>query len=288
MSDVFSDRVRSAGASLAPAARRVITFIDQNRAAVLATSATDLAARTGTSDATVIRAVQALGFSGLAELRQALLAAIEAPSSPAHDMRRTLDDLGETSDKAIDMVLEAHEEAVARLRSAESRAAMVAAAAILHPADRIVVFGVGPSAALIRYTALLLARNGRRTTTLDTTGSALADQLLGLRPNDALLVLAYGRAYREVTCVFGEARRLGLQVVLVTDGPLGRLAEQADVVLNLPRGRTERMALHGATLVALEALVPGLAAANRTGAIDSLDRLNALRRAVGTSRDEAW
>ena len=287
MSDLFTDRIRSAGTSLAPAARRVIAFIDQNRAAILATSATDIAARTGTSDATVIRAVQALGFSGLAELRQALLAAIEAPSSPAHDMRRTLADLGETSDKAIDMVLDAHAEALARLRSPDSRAAMAAAISTLHPADRIVIFGVGPSATLTRYAAMLLARNGRRTATLDTTGSALADQLLGLQPRDALLVLAYGRAYREVTAVFGEAKRLGLPLVLITDGPLGRLAEQANVVLNLPRGRTERMALHGATLVALEALVLGLAAANRTAAIDSLDRLNTLRRAVGTSRDEA-
>jgi DNA-binding MurR/RpiR family transcriptional regulator len=164
---------------------------------------------------------------------------------------------------------------------------MAAAISALHPADRIVIFGVGPSATLTRYAAMLLARNGRRTTTLDTTGSALADQLLALRPRDALLVLAYGRAYREVTAVFGEAKRLGLPLVLITDGPLGRLAEQADVVLHLPRGRTERMALHGATLVALEALVLGLTAANRNAAIDSLDRLNALRRAVGTSRDEA-
>src|SRR5882757_6698581 len=86
--DTFADRVAEHGRSLAPAGRRVVQFIDQNRAAVLASSAMDLAARTGTSDATVIRSVQALGFAGLGELKQALVASVTRPSTPAEDMRR--------------------------------------------------------------------------------------------------------------------------------------------------------------------------------------------------------
>ena len=64
--DVFRSRMMTRLTTLAPAERRVARFIDQNRAAVLASSAVELAASTGTSDATVIRTVQALGFSGLA------------------------------------------------------------------------------------------------------------------------------------------------------------------------------------------------------------------------------
>lgn len=274
---MFGTRLATLGPSLAPALRRVVRFINQNRAAVLASSALELAARTQTSDATVIRAVQALGFAGLGELKQALVSAIERPSTPADAMRRTLDDVGEDTSQAVDLVLEAHAEAFETLRSPASRAVIAEAVGVLHPAERIIVFGIGPSAALATYAALLLTRSGRRSGALNVTGGMLADQMLDLRAGDALIVLAYGRAYREVTAVFTASRRLGLPLVLVTDSLDRKLVPLANVVLPARRGRAERVALHGATLVCLEALVLGLAAAHRRTAVATLERLEELR-----------
>lgn len=284
--DPFAEALAAHAASLSPAGLRIATFIDKNRAAALASSAMDLAASTGTSDATVIRSVQALGFAGLGDLKQALVTSIERSSTPADDMRRTLEDVGESTARAVDMVLEAHAEALEALRAAESRDRIVAAVSALHPAERIAVFGIGPSAALASYIAILLARSGRRSRTLNATGIMLADQLLDLRPGDALLVLAYGRPYREVVAVFGQARRLQLPLVLVTDSPESRLARGADVVLAARRGRAERVALHGATLVGLEALVLGLAAASQKGAMLTLVQLNELRQAVSGQQND--
>jgi DNA-binding MurR/RpiR family transcriptional regulator len=284
--DVFAERLSQHGASLAPAGRRVAQFIDQNRAVALASSAMELASSTGTSDATVVRSVQALGFAGLGELKQALVATIAGPSTPADDMRRTLEEVGEDTARAVDLVLEAHEEALAALRAPEARTRIIDAVSALHPAERILVFGIGPSAALASYVSVLLERSGRRSKTLNTTGIMLADQLLDLRSGDALLALAYGRAYREIRAVFAEARHLGLPVVVVTDNPDGKLGTAADVVLAAQRGRTDRVALHGATLVGLEALILGLAAANRKKAMTTLQHLNELRKAVSGQQND--
>jgi DNA-binding MurR/RpiR family transcriptional regulator len=131
---------------------------------------------------------------------------------------------------------------------------------VLNAADRIVVFGIGPSAALARYAAVLLARVGRRSMCLDGTGIMLADQMLDLRAGDAVLALAYSRPYREVTGLFGEARRLRLPIVLVSETAQSALAKSMDVVLVIPRGRRQRVALHGGTLVGLEVIVLALAA----------------------------
>lgn len=240
----------------------------------------------GTSDATVVRSVQALGFAGLGDLKQALVASMGRPSTPADDMRRTLEDVGESTARAIEIVLDAHSEALEALRGAESCRRIAAAVAALHPAERIVVFGIGPSAALASYVALLLGRSGRRTKTLNATGLMLADHLLDLRADDAHLVLAYGRPYPEVLAVFDEARRLGSPVVLVTDAPGSRLGQDAAVVLAARRGRADRVALHGATLVGLEALVLGLAAANQKQAMRTLGRLNKLRTAVSGQQND--
>lgn len=277
--DLFRARLDMHGGTLPPASRRVALYIDANRVAVLASSAMDLAARTDTSDATVIRTVQTLGFAGLGALKQALVASVERSSTLADDMRRTLGDVGESTSRAVGLVFEAHEEALQSLRLPAARAQIVAGVSALHPAERIVVFGIGPSATLASYVAMLLARAGRRTLALNTTGAMLADQMLDLRSGDALLVLAYGRVYGEVVAVFAEARRLGLSIVLVTDSLDQKLARYASVILPARRGRAERVALHGATLVCLEALVLGLAAASAE-AVTTLERLDRLREAV--------
>ncbi len=266
--------------ALPPACRRVAHYIDTNRTSALASSAKQLAAGAGTSDATVIRTVQALGFAGLGALKQVLLASAGRSSNSAEAMRRTLGEVGEDTGRAIGSVFEAHEEALAGLRPAAVREQIAAAVAALHSARRIAIFGIGPSAALASYVAILLARAGRRSLVLNVSGAMLADQLLDLRPDDALLVLAYGRAYSEVVAVFNEARRLALPIVLVTDSLDRKLSRFATVVLPARRGRANRVALHGATLVCLEALVLGLAAAGKGEAVTTLEHLNRLRSAT--------
>jgi DNA-binding MurR/RpiR family transcriptional regulator len=280
-SDPFRERLRAAEAALTPAALRVARFIDRNRIAVLASSAADLANRIGTSDATIVRTVQALGYAGLPELRQALAATLDERSTPADGMRRTLAEAGEHVDRAIDMVLRSHQAALAALGTPSAQAKIVAAVEALHPAERILVFGIGPSAALARYVSMLLRRDGRNAGVLDATGIALADQLLDLRAGDALILLAYGRPYREVVAVVKEARRLGLVIVLVTDTLAQNLARHATVVVPAQRGRADRVALHATTLAALEAMVLGLAACDRDRALQALERLNDLRIEIG-------
>jgi DNA-binding MurR/RpiR family transcriptional regulator len=274
------DRVlRRANQQLGAAGVRVAKFIDENRPVVLASSAAALGARIGTSDATVLRTVQTLGFAGLADLKRAILNA-GTVSTPADDMRRTLVDLDKTTGEALDGILRAHAEGLAVLQSRKCRAQIAAGVGVLDGADRIAVFGIGPSAALATYVSILLARSGRRSRTINATGSMLADQLLDLGAGDALLILAYGRLYREVKAVFTEAKALRLPTVLVTEADDTPLAKLADVCLVIPRGRPGQMALHGATFVGLEALVLSLAAAKPTAALDSLDNLNRLRRAT--------
>ncbi len=280
VADLFSQRLAERETALAPAGRRVARYIDQNRAVVLASSALELAANTGTSDATVVRSVQALGFAGLGELKQVLVATLSQVPTPADAMDRTLDVVGADTARAIDLVIDAHAEAFEALRNPASLERIVAAVEALHTAGRIVVFGIGPSAALAGYVSMMLEREGRRSKTLNATGMMLADQMLDLRSGDAVLALAYGRPYREVSTVLSEGRRLGLPLVLVTDNPETRLSRSVDVVVAAQRGQAGKVALHGATLVGLEALVLGLAAANRNGALAALGRLNELRAAI--------
>ena len=271
--------LKQASSLLGATGLRVARFIDENRQIVLASSAAALGERIGTSDATVLRTIQSLGFPSLAELKSAILRA-GAGSTPADDMRRTLVDVEKTTGKAIDSILQTHAESMAVLRSERCRAQIAAAVRLLDGASRIAVFGIGPSAALATYMSMLLTRSGRRSRSINATGSMLADQLLDLQAGDALLILAYGRLYREVKAVLSEAKALALPSVLITEADDTPLARLADVCVAIPRGRPGQIALHGATLVGLESFVLSLAAARPDAALASLDHLNRLRRAT--------
>ena len=85
----------------------MVRYVEQNPIAVLSTSAADIATAVGASDATVIRAVQALGFDGLADLRQALVASLETGSTPADNLRRTSKEVERAVASVIDIHLEA-------------------------------------------------------------------------------------------------------------------------------------------------------------------------------------
>jgi len=282
--DELSRRLTAVRRDAPPSVLRIAKFIDENRVTALASSASQLAARLGTSDASVVRAVKALGFDGLPHLKTALAEALERGSTPAADMRRTLKEVGGSADHAIEDVLKTHAAAIAELSTSRSRQTITAAVRELSAARRLATFGIGPSAHLARYVSAMLNRCGRDAFSLDATGLALADQLLALREGDGLLVLSYGHPYREVLATLRESKRLGLHVVLVTDDPKTALRRFADVVLPARRGRRERAALHAITLAALEAVVLGLAACDKEHTVSTLDRLNDLRSAVSGTR----
>lgn len=279
--DKIGNRIRARMAGLSPSLARVAAFIDANRLDAMTKSAVELGAIIGTSDASVVRAVKALGFDGLTDLKQELAAMFGRGQSAADNMARTLTGVGEAQDSAIDRVLEDHGAALEELSSCGTRAQISAAIRLLTPARRVGIFGIGPSSYLARYFALQLTRSGRPARVFDGSGSPLPDQLLGMQDVDVVVMLAYGHPYKEATACIAEARRLRKRILLITDFSEKNLASYAAVSVNVHRGQAGRVALHGATLVCLEAILLALAQQSKDRSITTLERLNELRRSVG-------
>lgn len=286
--DVFSDRYARRREMLSPSYRRVAAFIDANRLAVLTSSAADLAREIGTSDATVIRAVQALGFGGLHDLRNEIAASYGKRDTPVENLQRTLADTSESVEAALDSVLDTFVTGLDFLRTTAFRQHVMAALDTLHAARRVVVFGVGPTAHIAAYFAARLRRKGKRQAVLDRTGAELADQLLALEPGDALFMLAYGKPYVEAELAVTEARRRRMPVILLTDAGDTEFARRMNVVLTVPRGCDERIALHGVTVLCLEMLLLGLATSDSRTAVFTLGELERLRKAARSRKLSAY
>lgn len=279
--DRLGNRIRARMNGLPPSLVRVLEYIDANRLDAMTMSAVELGAVIGTSDASVIRAVKALGFDGFKDLKRELAATLGHGQSAADNMARTFMGIDDTHDAAIERVLEDHGAALAALASPEARAQMSAAVKLLAAARRIGIFGLGPSSYLARYFALQLTRSGRPTHVFDGSGSPFADQLLGMPDVDVVVMLAYGRPYKEATACIAEARRFRKRILLITDFTEKGLASHATTVVNVHRGQAGRVALHGATLVCLEAMMLALAHRNKDRSVTTLERLNELRKSIG-------
>jgi len=280
----FEALVQEALADLTPAEERMARFFADRKEVVLLGSAAEIAEQAGVSDATVVRTSRALGFESLSALRAVLLSELKGSASPGRRLKRTLDDVGDSAEHVLSHVIGVHEETLDVLKRKDFAGAFSRAVPILARATRRHVFGIGPSGALAQYASLQFNRIGLATSALSATGIALADQLLSLGRGDAILLIAYAPLYREAAVVVGRARDLRVPVILVSDSLGPQVADAITEVLPVPRGRADHLAMHGGTMVLIEALTIALAARHRGQALKSLEQLSALRGAI----DKTW
>jgi DNA-binding MurR/RpiR family transcriptional regulator len=282
----FHERVSERLNDLSPAEQRVAQFIQENREEALVTSATGLALRTGTSDATVIRTTQTLGYAGINELRRQLAAELRQDLSLSSRLARTLAEVGDNLGSAFELTLATHLSALESLRQDISPALFQSVVARLNAVRRVFIFGIGPSSSMANYFAIQLGRFGIDGNSLTHTGLLLADDMHRLRKGDLLIVLAYGRIYRELSALLDHAKDIGITTVLMTDTLGMALRKRVDDVLPVARGRADTLCMHTATLALIEALLVGIASKRQSQTVASLKSLNELRaKIVGQCMD---
>jgi DNA-binding MurR/RpiR family transcriptional regulator len=277
----FDERVVLRAAEMSPAERRVARYFQANREEVLISSAAALAAKAETSDATVVRATRALGFSGLDELRRALADELRTSLSPAARLSRTLSEVGDDLFAALGTTLDIHAGCLESLRRSITPALFEAAVDAVAGAARVLVFGLGPSGAIADYLVIQLGRFGLIAEALANTGLLFADDLRRLREGDLVVILAYGRVYAELAALLDEIARRRLRSFLITDTLAETLRGRVDFVVPVPRGRAEMLSMHTATLGFIEALLVGVATRRPAETLASLQALNKTREKLG-------
>lgn len=273
----FPDRLAAAFDRLSPAERKVAGLFRDHPEEVMVASAQALAARAGTSDATVVRTARTLGYAGLEALRRDLAAEMRRSLAPAARVARTLHDTGADPTSAFAATIALQAQALQDLPREIAPRQFAAAVDRLSAARRIVVFGLGPSTAIAAYFAFQLDRFGKPAAVLSATGQALADGLHGLRRGDLLVILAYNWPSPELAALLDHADVLGVAKILLSDTLGEVLARRVDLSLRVHRGRVDRFSMHTATLGLVEALLVGIAAKRPDETMASLRQLDALR-----------
>ena len=276
----LDERIAAARESLSPAEERVAAFFGEHREEAVFLSAADIARRLSTSDATVIRAVQSLGYSGLPALKAELRDALRSRATPTLRLGRSLDDLGDDPDAILEHVLATELELIKDARASLRPAEFARSVELLAEADRTVIHGVGPMASMAEYFALRLVRLRRPAVAVSGRGLALADALLDMRRRDLAVAIAYERGTPEAELFLDRAKELRLPSILITDNMGLALSGKFTVALSARRAGGGMFHLSSITMVIIDALLLGLAGRDRVRALDAYEDLQDLRARI--------
>jgi DNA-binding MurR/RpiR family transcriptional regulator len=245
-------------------------------------SAEEIAAETGTSDATVIRAARRLGFSGLPELKR-ISSRVMAKTLPTserleHRFRATGDNLSSVARQ----MFEAAREAITATEEQFDENEVSIAVSMLERADTVWCLGIGTSETEAVHCSVALSRVGLRTRCSGASGFTLANQLLDLRRDDVVVVFQALRDTDELKLVVGQIAETGCKVILVCgvqlkasyDGTVSALITCTNTPAKLSSWSL-------GALVVTDILAYGVAVRNQEQALDSKARLERLRRAIG-------
>lgn len=283
--DLYGERFRLRKNQLSPRLFAVAQYIHTHRGAVLDKTAMEIAADTQSSDATVVRAIQALGFSGLRDLKNVLASYLGETLTSSAKMATTVSSLTPDTNSSIDFVLDGYLYTCQILSEEKNRLALSRANVLLQAADRIAIFGIGASSLLAEYTARLFNRNGTPAYVLNRTGASLSEQLIGMRPGDVLIMMAQRSAHREGVTTLAEAKRLGISTILLTGSAESVFIKEADCVVFIPRSAdAEKIPVHGTPVICLEILVLALAASSPKVPLQTMNRLYELSNSMTKPR----
>jgi DNA-binding MurR/RpiR family transcriptional regulator len=220
------DRLAAASGSLTPSEERAALLLEKDSPKVAFGSLAEVARAAGTSGPSVVRLASKLGFSGFAEMKEAIQEELSLRLAPASDRVGA----HPPADLSARVAAADAENVVRSLEAAESSLATVVG---MLADDRRAVHVVPGAACRAIGVALVdqlsQLRDGVRLHYGPPT--EVARELAGIREGSVVLVMDTRRYERWVIEAAAQARAVGASVVAMTDTPLSPLVAGSEANL---------------------------------------------------------
>lgn len=215
---------------LSPSQGKIASFILEHPRDAAFFTASDLAAKIGVSEATIIRFAMALGYDGYPELREAMREMVR-------DQFSTLERLSEylhptQSDELLERVLGTDMKSMNEALLKVDRAALEECAGAIIKARNVYVLGRRSAGFLAGYLAFYISWfcNNAHYFSNEVPYEKFVDDV----EDCLLIVLSFPRYSRETLDILRFAKSRGAQTLAVTDSLMSPLSEYADHVLTVP------------------------------------------------------
>lgn len=268
------ERVQSVAGSLTSTEQKLISELMRAPREVAIGTSSEFAARLGVHEATTSRLARKLGFASYGEFRDELRREFLKVADPAERISATLND---ARAKGFLPLLVASEMAALASMTDHISDTLILEAAEKLDCPRVFIYGHGNAEVLSVLMERRLRRLGIDSHSLAGSPRDLAEQMLMLSADDALLIFAFRRQppdYERLMQVASEMRASTV-VISGTIGP--SLTPCADVLLSAPRaGMPDSFQTLTVPMAICNAIILALAERRGPDALAALDRLGGL------------
>jgi len=254
-------RIKGTYGSLRTAEQRVADFILKNPDDLIYLTVTELAERTQTSESTVVRLCQKIGYKGYQEFKIMLARDLTGPAEKIYEEITPSDSLATVKEK----VFQANQQALRDTLEVLSNSELEAAVKAIAQADKIEMYaigGSGPVAADARHKFLKLGITSiaRSDADLISMSSAL------LKPADVAIGISHTGATRDVCDALENAKKSGATTICITHRSTSPITKVSDIKLFTAAKETafgsDAMSSRIAQLTIIDTLYLGVALLN--------------------------
>lgn len=261
--------------ALTRAERRVAAVVVDDPEAVAFGTVADVARRSGSSGATVVRLAAKLGFDGFVELQASVREELARRLRPASERIRR-----PAAGDVLGTALAVEMSNVAGTLEAVERTAFDTAVRSIsaRSSERIFVLSGDASSGVASLFAAELAMLRPGVVHVEGSAVRVARQLADVAPADVVVVIDLARYDRAVLDAAGRAVGLGAALIALTDSALSPLASGATVSFTASVTGVGPFDSHVGLLALANALLAGVAVRLQRSATDRLDEVEAAWR----------
>jgi DNA-binding MurR/RpiR family transcriptional regulator len=264
-------RLQGAYGSLRAAEQRVADFVLAHPDELIYLTVTELAERTNTSESTVVRLCQKVGYKGYQEFKIVLARDLVEPATEIYAAIEAGDDLRTVKTKVFQANAQALRDTIEVLDDEELQRAVDA----LAGARRVEIYGVGGSSPLAQDAYHKFLKLGLSVVALsDGDLMAMSSSLLG--SDDVALGISHTGASRDVTDALARACSHGARTICLTHRSGSPITKVADVTLvtaaQQTAFRSDASSSRIAQLTIIDTLYVGVAHKNHERSLNMIER----------------
>ncbi|MBD5657291.1 MAG: MurR/RpiR family transcriptional regulator, partial [Candidatus Eremiobacteraeota bacterium] len=219
-------RIQGTYSSLRTAEQRVADFILKHAEELIYLTVTELAERTQTSESTVVRLCQKIGYKGYQEFKIMLARDLVGPAETVYEQIESGDALPSLKSKVFQANAQALKDTIEVLSDDELARAVEAIAR----ARRVEIYGIGGSAPLALDAYHKFMKLGIPAVALnDSDLMAMSSSLLGV--GDVALGVSHTGASRDVCDAMENAQNAGATTICITHRATSPITKVANVKL---------------------------------------------------------
>ena len=267
-------RLREAKNTMTRTERAVAEYVETRLSAIPSMSINELARRSKTSEASVLRFCKALGYRGY---RDFVLSLSSALGSGEEEKKREYTDIrpGDSLDTIIENVSLNNRRSIEDTLSVLDREQVAAAVSLLCRASRIDWYGLGASG-LVCQDAMQKFMRIRKRCQAFVDGHGIQTAAALLEPEDAAVLVSNSGETKEILNALELTRRYRARTVAITRYSKSSLALGADIVLHISTPeitfRSGAMGSRIAMLNIVDILFSSVASVQYESVRDYLDR----------------